>query len=152
MKLKILLFTCLIVLIISCEKERALDKYYNQPGNFSGSIYDALDTTGLFNYFILGVDTSEYGNQLKNTLVTVIAPSDRAFKDYLEKHGYNSISSIPKNKLQNLIGHHIITWPQEPDVFREDPNLFKRQTNMPEDTVIKYDIISETDITWNVPL
>ncbi|UCH14995.1 MAG: fasciclin domain-containing protein, partial [Bacteroidales bacterium] len=119
----------------------------NQPGNFSGSIYDALDSTGLFNYFILGVDTSEYGNQLKNTLVTVIAPSDKAFEDYLEKHGYNSISGIPKNKLQNLIGHHIITWPQEPDIFREDPNLFKRQTNMPQDTVIKYDIISETDRT-----
>ena len=68
MKLKLLLFTYLMVLIISCERERALDKYYNQPGNFSGSIYDALNSSGLFNHFILGVDSSEFDNQMKNIL------------------------------------------------------------------------------------
>ena len=144
---KILLFPCFLILIIACEKDTALDKYYNQKGNFGGSVYDALDSTGLHNYFVRSVDSTYYGNQLKNTLITVIAPSDEAFKAYFDKHGYNDLSSVPEKELQQLIGHHILNWPQRPDVFNDNPFIFKRQTNMAQDTVVKYDIKTGTNIT-----
>lgn len=146
MKFKILLFASLSILIFSCEKESALEKYYNQEGNFSGSIYDALDSTGIYNYFLKGIDSTEMANQLKNTLLTVVAPSDIAFRAYLDKYGYDSISSIPQNILEDLMGHHVITWPHSPASLEQDPNWFKRLTNMGASTATKYDYITDSEI------
>ena len=143
MRFKLLLFSCFLLLIISCKKETALDEYYNREGNFSGSIYDALDSSGLYKYFIDGVDSTEFANQLKHTLITVVAPSDKAFKAYLEKYGYSSISGIPTEELQDLIGQHIITWPHSPTSFEIDPYNFKRQSNMANRSITKY--ISDED-------
>ncbi|MBN1183810.1 MAG: fasciclin domain-containing protein [Bacteroidales bacterium] len=139
MKLKILLFSCLLILIISCEKETALDEYYNQEGNYSGSIYNALDSTGLYTFLIQGIDSVGLKNQLEYTLVTVIAPSDKAFQAYMQKHGYDDISSIPSNILHDLIGHHVITWPNSPSSFVLDKHWFKRISNMTSSTVDKFD-------------
>ena len=139
MRLKILLFTGILICIISCKKETALEEYYYQEGNFSGSIYSALDSSGLYTYLIQGIDSSELTKQLKSTLVTLVAPSDKAFQAYLEEHGYDDLSSIPKATLQDLIGHHVITWPHSPSSFTIDKAWFKRQTNMASRTVDKYD-------------
>ncbi|MBN2698254.1 MAG: fasciclin domain-containing protein [Bacteroidales bacterium] len=147
MNIRLFLLTSCIVLCIACEKETALEEYYYQEGNFSGSIYDALDSTGLFNYFIQGIDSSEIANQLKNTLVTVVAPSDQAFEAYFAKHGYGSLSDIPISELQDLIGHHVITWPNSPTSFEIDPLYFKRQTNMAQRTEVKYDPFDQIDRT-----
>lgn len=146
MKLKILLITCFFILIISCEKESALEKYYYQEGNFSGSIYDALDSTENHNYFIQGIDSIYLSNQLKNTLVTVIAPSDKAFKAYLEEHGYDSLSDIPIITLEDLIGHHLIEWPHSPASIDLDPLYFKRRSNMASGMISKYNPVTKTDL------
>lgn len=149
MKLKIFLFlfTCFFILTISCEKESALEEYYGKEGNFSGSIYDGLDSTGMYKTFLEAIDSTFMANQLKNTLVTVVAPSDKAFKAYLEKHGYNNLSDVPLNELEDLIGHHVITWPHSPSAFKEEPVSFKRRTNMASSTVVKYDAITNTNKT-----
>ena len=147
MNLRILTFACFIILVSACERQKALNEYYDRPGNFGGSIYTALDSSGTHKNFISGIDSALFGNQLKNTLVTVVAPSDRAFEAYFEKHGYNGIGDMPERKLEDLIGHHIFIWPQSPNVFTSKPQLFKRQTNMAQDTISKYDIVSESWIT-----
>jgi uncharacterized surface protein with fasciclin (FAS1) repeats len=54
---------------------------------------------------------------------------------------------MPTRKLEDLIGHHIFLWPQEPGVFEGVPYLNKRQTQMAQDTVSKYDVVSEENIT-----
>lgn len=137
-------FVCCVVFFYSCEKESALDKYYNQPGTFSGSIYAALDSSGLYEYFLEGIDSTEFTNKLKNTLVSVVVPSDEAFKTYFEKEGYSDISSIPTETLQDLISNHVITWPQSPATFENDPLLFKRLSNMVAREVTKYDLITNS--------
>ena len=147
MKLKLLIITCFCIFLISCEKESALERYYYQEGNFSGSIYDALDSIGLYKHFLLGIDSSEIANQLKNTLVTVIAPSDRAFENYFAKYGYATLSDIPISELQDLIGQHVVTWPNSPTSFEIDPLYYKRQSNMAQRTVTKYDQINQIDRT-----
>jgi uncharacterized surface protein with fasciclin (FAS1) repeats len=147
MNLRLVIFASLILLISACERQQALNEYYARPGNFGGSIYTALDSTGMHSKFISCIDSAYFGNMLRNTLVTVVAPSDKAFEDYFEKHGYGSISDIPERKLEDLIGHHIFLWPQSPTEFTNTPHIFKRQTQMAQDTVSKYDVVSESWIT-----
>ncbi|MFO7658198.1 MAG: fasciclin domain-containing protein [Bacteroidales bacterium] len=143
----LLLFSSLfLVFLVSCEKETALEKYYNKPGNSSGSIYMALDSSGVHNILVRAIDSTYYSNRLSNTLVTIIAPSDRAFEAYFQKHGYSGLADVPKRKLEDLIGHHIFNWPQSPSVFTGDPRVFKRQTSMAQDTGSKYDIVSNSMI------
>ena len=140
-------FPVLLLLIYSCEKESALERYYYQEGIFAGSIYDVLDSIGTFNYFLGGIDSTELSNQLKNTLVTVVAPSDEAFEAYLSDKGYGGISDMSTKELEDLIGHHIITWPHAPANFESEPVFFKRQSNMVARPVSKYNVLSQNQKT-----
>lgn len=140
-------FPFLLLLIYSCEKESALDRYYNQEGIFSGSIYEVLESMGTYKHFLEGVDSTELSNQLKNTLVTVVVPSDEAFDDYLSEKGYGGVSEISMEELEDLIGHHIITWPHAPVNFESEPVFFKRQSNMVARPVSKYNVISQNQRT-----
>jgi len=133
-------FTGLLLLNVGCENESALDRYYYQEGTFSGSIYDALDAIGSYKTFLEGIDSTELSNQLKNTLVTVIAPSDEAFENYLNERGYSGVSDMPVGELEDLIGHHIITWPHAPGNFENEPVFFKRKSNMVARQVSKYNV------------
>jgi uncharacterized surface protein with fasciclin (FAS1) repeats len=144
---KILWFlTVPLLFSTSCEKESALDRYYNQEGTFSGSIYDALDLLGSFNYFLEGIDSTELSNKLKNTLVTVIAPSDIAFEEYFREKGYNGVSEMPVKELEDLIGHHIITWPHPPVNFENEIVFFKRRSNMVAREVSKYNVMTQNQV------
>ena len=142
-----LLLAGLLLFISSCEKESALERYYYQEGTFSGSIYEALESIGSYNSFLDGIDSTELANQLKNTLVTVVAPSDEAFDAFLSEKGYNSVFDMPIEELEDLIGHHIITWPHPPGNFENEPVFFKRKSNMVNRHVTKYNVITQNPVT-----
>jgi uncharacterized surface protein with fasciclin (FAS1) repeats len=141
------LITILLMIIASCETESALERYYYQEGTFSGSIYEALDAKGSYNVFLEGIDSTELDNQLKNTLVTVIAPSDDAFEAFLVEKGYSSVSEMPIGELEDLISHHVITWPHPPGNFENEPVFFKRKSNMVSRPVSKYNVITQAPVT-----
>lgn len=145
---KILWFlTGFLLLTAACENESALERYYYQDGTFSGSIYDALTSLGSYTDFIKGIDSTELSNQLKNTLVTVVAPNDEAFDNYLIEKGYSDVSEMPRAELEDLIGHHIITWPHPPENFENEPVFFKRRTNMVDRPVSKYNVKTQSQKT-----
>lgn len=104
---KILGVLMLMLVLFSCENE--MDKYYESPDWLKGSAWDVLEKRGDFSIFLEGASQSGFESLLKGKgLVTVMAPTDSAFAQYITKHGKANIADFSVEELQKLIGFHII--------------------------------------------
>ena len=59
--------------------------------------------------FAEAVNLSSFATVLEQGVITVFAPSNQAFENYLSQTTYSSISEIPKEELDALIAYHIIS-------------------------------------------
>jgi len=112
MKTKITaLFIVLLAVFYSCESE--LDKYYETPGWLKGNAWQVLENKGNHKLFLAAVERStkdlKYLDLVQGKgIITVMAPTDEAFKKYLDDNGYSSIEAIPIDKLDKLVGFHLL--------------------------------------------
>ena len=99
---------CIICLsFFSCERE--IDKYYKTPDWLKGNAYEVMKDQGNFSMFMKAVEKSSYATLVKGKgIVTVMAPTDDAFQNYLNKHGYNDIDQLNNIELDKLVGFHLI--------------------------------------------
>lgn len=104
---KWLVISLTVFVFYSCES--ALDKYYKLPDWLKGNALEVLEDRGNFSLFLTAVDNSSYRDLVRGKgLVTVMAPTNEAFQQYLSKHGYASVSQIPQETLEKLIGYHLV--------------------------------------------
>lgn len=96
----------------------------------SENIYEVLQQDGNFKLLLEAVDTLKYSDALKYTLNTVLAPRDEVFQAYLDEKGYASIGDFPKDELQRLIEHHVLTWLYPSGQFKDNPEMFRRETKV----------------------
>lgn len=96
-------------LAMSCEDK--MDEHYEVPDWVPGSAWEVLSSGehGNYSIFLEGVELAGYRAMLEGkSILTVMAPDDEAFQDYLSKKGYASIKDMPSDELKKLIGYHLL--------------------------------------------
>ncbi len=96
-------------LTISCEDK--MDEHYEVPDWVPANAWEVLESGehGNFSMFLEGVELAGFKPMLEGkNLLTVMAPDDEAFKNYLKLHGYSSIKDMPDSELKKVIGYHLL--------------------------------------------
>jgi hypothetical protein len=101
-KMKIKKQLCLILYellmgfcLLSCTDDISNDNHYKEPGWLKGNAYEVLQKEGNYSIFLKGIDLSGYKSIVDgNSILTVMAPNDDAFKTFLTQKGYSSIEEM----------------------------------------------------------
>jgi len=156
MKRWIVFFACSLFLLTSCETE--MDKYYELPSWLKGNSWEVLESKGNFSIFLKGVEKTSYKDLVQGKgQVTVMAPTDEAFKAYFAKRKINSLDDLSANELDKLIAYHLVYYsftkerfenynPEGVDAESEttSPGLFYKFRTKSRD-----EVTTETDSTDN---
>jgi len=110
------LFSLLLVscLFISCQDK--LLEHYEKPDWMSGNIWETLETNsglgGNYSIFLKGAELAGFRPYLEGKgVLTVLAPNDEAFADFLTTRGYESVEEMASSDLDELkkvIGFHLL--------------------------------------------
>ncbi len=115
---KYLFFALLILVFTSCET--ALEKYYQTPGWLKGNAWEVLEDRGDFDLFLQAVERTSYKDLVQGKgVITVMAPTDEAFQNYLHTHNYDSIGQIPLSELEKLIAYHLVYYSFSKTAFED---------------------------------
>lgn len=82
--------------VTSCkDDDLASDDHYKIPDWLKGNAYEVLQKDGNHSIFLRAIDLSDYREIVAGkSILTVIAPSDDAFRQYLSEKGYSSIDEL----------------------------------------------------------
>ncbi len=95
--------------VSSCTDDLSESDHYKAPGWLKGNAYEVLQGEGNHSIFLRGVDLSDYKSIVQgNSIVTVMAPDDNAFRKFLEEKGVKSIDDLDREYLNKLIGYHLM--------------------------------------------
>ncbi len=107
--IKSVLLCILSVPLFVCSCSDKMGDYYDAPSWFQGSAWKALEAKGDYSIFLKGAELAGYKPIMNgNSILTIMAPDDKAFSEYLSKHGYSDISEMNNSELQKLIGFHLL--------------------------------------------
>lgn len=107
-----------VFVLFSCET--ALDKYYKLPDWLKGNAWEVLEDRGNFSLFLAAVERSSFKELVQGKgLVTVMAPTDEAFQQYLTQKGFNSIADIPAEQLDKLVAYHLVYYSFSKSAFED---------------------------------
>ncbi|MDQ1139316.1 fasciclin domain-containing protein [Pedobacter agri] len=88
-----------IVFLSSCRKKE-FDEFYGRPENLGDPIYQQLQAKGNFSRFLECIDKAGYKETLSTAgSWTVFAPTDDAFKTYLQENSLTEISADLASKI-----------------------------------------------------
>jgi len=86
-----------------------MSDHYDVPEWLKGSAWDVLEAREDYSIFLKGVELSGFQPILKGkSLVTVMAPNDSVFSQYLSVNGKSSIEDYTTDEIKKLIGFHIM--------------------------------------------
>lgn len=95
------------IFIVSCQSE--LDKYYETPDWLKGNAWEYLESKGNYTQFLQAIELTGFKELVSGKgIITVMAPSNDAFTNYLNQKGYASINDVPSDDLKKLIGYHLV--------------------------------------------
>lgn len=104
MRISLLLLMVMLLINACTDKE----DYYERPSWLESPIYDVLQKDGHFSKYLQCVDSTLYASVLKGAgLYTVFAPNDSAFKVFMDKYGYNSVTDIPDSEIEKIVAYSI---------------------------------------------
>lgn len=96
-------------LTVSCEDK--MDEHYDVPDWVPASAWEVLESGehGNFSMFLEGTELAGFKPMLEGkNLLTVMAPDNEAFSNYLKLHGYSSVKDMPESELKKVIGYHLL--------------------------------------------
>lgn len=103
-------FICALAMV-GCQEDLADNDHY-KPQSSTGNAYEVLQAEGNHSIFLKGVDLSGYQQIVDGkSILTVMAPSDDAFTQFLADKGYASIDEMNTSDpqyLKKLIGFHLM--------------------------------------------
>ncbi len=100
-------FTFFLFLMTSCQTE--MDKYYELPSWLKGNAWEVLEAKGNYTIFLKGVEKTSYKDLVQGKgQITVMAPTDDAFKAYFVKKNINSLDGLSATELDKLIAYHLV--------------------------------------------
>lgn len=106
------LFMLAPCLFFSCSDKLENDDHYKVPSWLKGNAYEVLRKEGNYSIFLHGIDlTGNNGIVAGKSIVTVAAPNDETFTNFLTEKGYSSLDEMYQANPQyvkNLIGMHLM--------------------------------------------
>ncbi|MDE6377439.1 MAG: fasciclin domain-containing protein [Duncaniella sp.] len=99
--------------LTSCkDDDLASDDHYKAPSWLKGNAYEVMQKDGNHSIFLRAIDLSDYQEIVAGkSIVTVVAPTDEAFRNYLSKKGYGSIDELNEADhayLNKLVAYHLM--------------------------------------------
>ncbi|MDR2840775.1 MAG: fasciclin domain-containing protein, partial [Paludibacter sp.] len=103
------LFSLLFVVSILFGCQSAMDEHYKVPEWLKGSAWQVLDGRGDYTIFLKGVEIAGFRPMMEGkSILTVMAPNDAAFREYLSANGFSDISDMSIDQVKKLIGFHLL--------------------------------------------
>ena len=97
----------LLIFFTSCETE--MDKYYKLPDNLKGNSWEVLEAKGNFSIFLDAVSRTSFKDLVQGKgQITVMAPTDDAFKKFFASRKINSINDLSAEELEKIIAYHLV--------------------------------------------
>ncbi len=122
-------FACLTSVFYSCEIQESFsykDSNSNAPlGVNAWEFIQKTDSLSLFEEAIKLTNTQNLYESSSNR--TFIAPSNKAFEDYLQDNSYTDLSEVPVPILRNTIKYHVVN----ATVSFDDPSISERNNPLP---------------------
>lgn len=112
------MFWLMLIPFLAFACDDKMDEHYEVPDWVPASAWEVLQSgeNGNYSIFLEGVELAGYRPMLEGqSLLTVMAPDDTAFKTYLESKGYASIKDMPADELKKLIGFHLMYYSYNTD-------------------------------------
>ncbi|MDR0811296.1 MAG: fasciclin domain-containing protein [Paludibacter sp.] len=104
---KIFWLMILPLLFVGCEDK--MQEHYKVPDWLKGSAWQVLEKDGNYSVFLRGVELAGFRPMMEGkSILTVMAPNDASFKQYLTTHGYSDISEMSVSEVKKLIGFHLL--------------------------------------------
>lgn len=103
---KLLIVTLTFIVFLSSCRKKEFDEFYGRPENLGDPIYQQLQTKGNFIKFLECIDKAGYKETLSTAgSWTVFAPTDDAFKTYLQE---NSLTEITADLASKIVRYSMI--------------------------------------------
>ena len=97
--------------LMSCQDDLGDDPHYKVPSFLKGNAYEVLQKEGNYSTFLRGIDLIGYSDVVDSQILTVLAPNDAAFAEFLAEKGYASIDDLyradPKY-VEQIITYHLL--------------------------------------------
>lgn len=125
-----LIFVSNIAFLSSCENTK--DEYYQRPEWLEPPIYQQLEDAGLFSSYLECVEIAGYSKTFKGAgYITVFAPTDEAFKTYLQQKGVSAVSSLDPDLIKGIVSYSIVSNAYSKDLL-DDYQSTKEQAWIPD--------------------
>ncbi|WP_231425166.1 fasciclin domain-containing protein [Pedobacter sp. Leaf250] len=103
---KFLIVTLTFIVFLSSCRKKEFDEFYGRPENLGDPIYQQLQAKGNFSRFLECIDKAGYKETLSTAgSWTVFAPTDDAFKTYLQE---NSLTEITADLASKIVRYSMI--------------------------------------------
>jgi len=140
------LWIFILILFAGCETE--MDKYFKVPDWLKGSAYEVLEQEGNFTLFLSAVDKSDFTELVKGKgIITVMAPTDEAFRTYLSEKGLNSVDDLTLTEINSLVGMHLVYYSFSTQDFMDYKPDGVESENLAPGTYFKFRTKSREAIT-----
>jgi uncharacterized surface protein with fasciclin (FAS1) repeats len=106
----------LILFFILGACESKMEEHYEVPKWAERNAWEVLQEQGNYSMFLQGAEKAGLKPILEGKgLVTVMAPNDEAFSEYIVSCGKSSIDDFTRDELMKLIGFHLIYYSYDKD-------------------------------------
>ena len=109
---------CLLLCLFcfsSCEDK--MGEYYEVP-EMRGNAKQVLERDGNFSIFLDAVKRSGFEDMLSGRgIITVAAPTDEAFSNWLRDNGYSSLDDVRSDELGKIVTYHLVYYSFSKDKF-----------------------------------
>nr|WP_319399812.1 fasciclin domain-containing protein [uncultured Carboxylicivirga sp.] len=96
-----------LLLVYSCENEK--ETYYDRPDWLEPNILNQLQEKGNFNSFITCIEKAGFSKSLNGAgYYTVFAPTDEAFKTFMQEHNISSAENISAEMAHDIVSYAIV--------------------------------------------
>ena len=102
----------------SCVEDLAEGDHYKRPSFLVGNAYEVLQKDAGYSTFLKGIELTDYVDIVDSQILTVLAPTNEAFQQFLSKRGYSSIEEMhaaDPQGLKELIGYHLLYYAMDWD-------------------------------------
>lgn len=102
----------------SCDEDIAEDDHYKRPSFLVGNAYEVLAKDASYSIFLQGIDLAGYKDIVDSQILTVLAPTNEAFEQFLSERGYQTIEEMhiaDPQGLKELIGYHLLYYAMDWD-------------------------------------
>lgn len=105
-------------LFSACDDDLSKDSHYKVPDFLAGNALEVLRKDGNYSIFLRGIELIGYNDVVDSQILTVLAPTDDAFKTFLQRMGHASIEEMFQSDpilTRQVITYHLLYYAMDWD-------------------------------------